>query len=49
MELPSIAIWLRKKVIVAIVIGLWAINTAMLISGESPPLSLPVTPTDVVW
>jgi hypothetical protein len=39
-EAPSIAIWNRQKVVVAVAISVWGIDVAFLIQGEvSSPLS----------
>jgi hypothetical protein len=37
----SIAIWNKNRVVVAIAVGVWVINIAFLIQGESERLSLP--------
>jgi hypothetical protein len=48
MEPPSVAVWLKNRVIVAIAIGLWVINASVAILGEFFPLYSPEIPTDVV-
>ncbi len=37
---PSIAIWNKNRVVVAISLGVWMINVGFLIQGESEWLSL---------
>jgi hypothetical protein len=37
---PSIAIWNKNRVVVAISLGMWMINICFIIQGESEWLSL---------